>query len=87
MAGSSWGLGFDTPSNSGSSGGQFLSSDSFGHLGFTGTSLWIDPRKELVIVLLSNRVHPSRNNQQIRQFRPLFHDTVVRALGLGAGAL
>jgi CubicO group peptidase (beta-lactamase class C family) len=73
-----WGLGFDTPSEKGSSGGRFLSAASVGHLGFTGTSFWIDKEKNLVIVLLTNRVHPKRDNEGIKGFRPLFHDTVVK---------
>ena len=79
---SSWAIGFDTPSATGSSGGQYLSKTSVGHLGFTGTSFWIDPEKELVMVLLTNRVHPDRGNIKIREFRPLFHDTVIHRLGL-----
>ena len=82
IPGSTWGLGFDTPSATGSSGGRYLAPTSAGHLGFTGTSFWIDPTRDLVMVLLSNRVHPSRENTRIKQFRPLFHDTVVEGLGL-----
>lgn len=76
---SSRALGWDTPSKPSSS-GQYLSSRSFGHLGFTGTSLWIDPCVELEVVLLSNRVHPSRQNTRIQQFRPLIHDRVYEAI-------
>ena len=76
---SSWALGWDTPSGVSSSGTLF-SRESFGHLGFTGTSLWIDPAKDLQVVLLSNRVHPSRRNESIRAFRPLIHDLVCREL-------
>jgi len=79
---SSWVMGFDTPSPEYSSGGKYLSKKSVGHLGFTGTSFWIDPEKELVMVLLTNRVHPTRNNETIRKFRPLFHDTVIESLGM-----
>ncbi|MFH1019624.1 MAG: serine hydrolase domain-containing protein [Pseudomonadota bacterium] len=82
IPGSTWALGFDTPSATGSSGGRYLASTSVGHLGFTGTSLWIDPTRDLVMVLLSNRVHPSRENSRIKQFRPLFHETVMESLGL-----
>lgn len=82
IPGSTWALGFDTPSNTGSSGGRYLAPESVGHLGFTGTSFWIDPTRDLVMVLLSNRVHPSRENNRIKQFRPLFHDTVIESLGL-----
>lgn len=79
---SSWVMGFDTPSPEYSSGGKYLNRKSVGHLGFTGTSFWIDPEKELVMVLLTNRVHPSRENNGIRIFRPLFHDTVIETLRL-----
>ena len=65
---SSRALGWDTPSK-GSSAGQWLSKDSFGHTGFTGTSLWIDPIRQLFIVLLTNRVHPTRQNNAIQQLR------------------
>ena len=82
IPGSTWALGFDTPSSTGSSGGRYLSPTSVGHLGFTGTSFWIDPTRDLVMVLLSNRVHPSRNNTRIKQFRPFFHETVMESLGL-----
>jgi len=71
----SWALGWDTPSMPSSSGTR-LSSKAFGHLGFTGTSIWIDPVQELEMILLTNRVHPSRENTKIRPFRPLFHDVV-----------
>jgi serine-type D-Ala-D-Ala carboxypeptidase len=71
----SWALGWDTPSTPSSS-GSYFSSESFGHLGYTGTSLWVDPQRELEVVLLSNRVHPSRKNENIREFRPRIHDAV-----------
>jgi CubicO group peptidase (beta-lactamase class C family) len=74
---SSWALGWDTPSAPSSSGSHF-SERSFGHLGYTGTSLWIDPLCELEVVLLSNRVHPSRRNEKIKSFRPYIHDLVYR---------
>ncbi|MEW6517976.1 MAG: serine hydrolase [Thermodesulfobacteriota bacterium] len=79
VAESSWALGFDTPSPGSSSAGRFISPESVGHLGFTGTSFWIDPQRQLVMVLLTNRVHPSRENNLIREFRPLFHDRVIRS--------
>ena len=75
--GSSRALGWDTPSD-GSSAGSLLSSDSFGHTGFTGTSVWIDPARELFIILLTNRVHPTRENNAIRNVRRLVADGVVR---------
>lgn len=74
---SSWALGWDTPSAPSSSGACF-SERSFGHLGYTGTSLWIDPLCELEVVLLSNRVHPSRKNEKIKVFRPFIHDLIYR---------
>lgn len=72
---SSWALGWDTPSAP-SSAGQYFSARSFGHLGYTGTSIWIDPEQELEVVLLSNRVHPTRKNEALREFRPRIHDLV-----------
>ncbi len=75
VPGSSWALGWDTPSSPSSSGRRF-SDRSFGHLGFTGTSLWVDPDCELEVVLLSNRVHPSRDNDAIKEFRPRIHDLI-----------
>jgi beta-N-acetylhexosaminidase len=76
---SSRALGWDTPS-AGSSAGTLFSSRSFGHTGFTGTSLWIDPDRHLFLVLLTNRVHPTRENDAIRKARPAIADAVVRAL-------
>jgi CubicO group peptidase (beta-lactamase class C family) len=75
IPGSSWGLGWDTPSPPSSSGSRF-SVRSFGHLGYTGTSIWIDPEAALEVILLSNRVHPSRSNTAIQQFRPVIHDLI-----------
>lgn len=77
IAGSSWALGWDTPSPPSSSGEHF-SPQSFGHLGYTGTSIWVDPLCELEVVLLSNRVHPSRKNEAIRVFRPAVHDLIYK---------
>ncbi|MGV7227300.1 MAG: serine hydrolase domain-containing protein [Nitrospirales bacterium] len=77
--GTSWGLGWDSPSQPSSS-GQWFSPESFGHLGFTGTSIWIDPIKELEVIFLSNRVHPTRDNQAIKAFRPKLHDEIIRGL-------
>lgn len=76
---STWALGFDTPAASGSSAGERFATDSVGHLGFTGTSFWMDRRREIVVVLLTNRVHPSRYNVAIRRFRPVLHDAVMDA--------
>ena len=79
---SSWALGWDTPSQPSSS-GQYFSPESFGHLGYTGTSLWIDPIRELEVILLSNRVHPARTNKRITGFRPKLHDLVANEFGSG----
>ncbi|MDF0652337.1 MAG: serine hydrolase [Nitrospira sp. LK265] len=76
-ASSSWALGWDTPSMP-SSAGRYFDVRSFGHLGYTGTSVWIDPVRELQVVLLSNRVHPSSRNEAIREFRPAIHDLVYQ---------
>jgi len=74
---STWALGFDTPASSDSSAGRYFSARSVGHLGFTGTSFWLDLEKEIAVILLSNRVHPSRDNEKIKEFRPLLHDAVM----------
>ncbi|MFZ3331402.1 MAG: glycoside hydrolase family 3 N-terminal domain-containing protein [Candidatus Acidiferrales bacterium] len=75
-------LGWDVPTPPNSSAGHYFSSTSFGHTGFTGTSLWIDPERRLFVVLLTNRVNPTRANEQIRQVRPAVHDAIIQALGL-----
>ncbi len=72
--------GFDTPSKNCSSCGKYFSSLSLGHLGFTGTSFWMDPENELIVILLTNRVHPTRNNLKIRTFRPKIHDLIYERL-------
>ncbi len=77
-------LGFDMPAATGSSAGRLISRRAVGHLGFTGTSLWYDPDRDLCIILLTNRVHPSAANIEIRAFRPLIHDTVVASFDEGA---
>ncbi|MGE5561547.1 MAG: serine hydrolase domain-containing protein [Chloroflexota bacterium] len=63
-----------------SSGGDLLSNRAYGHTGFTGTSLWVDPELELVAVLLTNRVHPTRDNNAIIRLRPRFHNLVAAAI-------
>ena len=65
-----------------SSCGQLMSRTAIGHTGFTGTSLWIDSERDLYVVLLTNRVHPSRENEGIVRIRPLVHDAVMRALSM-----
>ncbi len=79
--GSTRALGWDTPSPSGrSSAGTLLSRSSFGHTGFTGTSIWTDPERELFIILLTNRVHPTRENRAILDIRGEVADSVVAAV-------
>jgi len=73
-------LGWDTRSRPESSSGRFFSPTAFGHLGFTGTSLWIDPDRKLSVTLLTNRTWPDRASQDIRQLRPAVHDAIVEAL-------
>jgi len=80
VADSTRALGWDTKSPEHSTAGSFFSPDSFGHTGFTGTSIWVDPERELFVILLTNRVHPTRENQLIRQARPAVADAVVMAL-------
>jgi beta-glucosidase-like glycosyl hydrolase/CubicO group peptidase (beta-lactamase class C family) len=81
IGGSARTLGWDVPVQSSSS-GHYFSPESFGHAGFTGTSLWIDPERSLFVVLLTNRVNPTRANEKIREVRPALHDAVLKALGL-----
>ncbi|MBV8051397.1 MAG: beta-lactamase family protein [Acidobacteriaceae bacterium] len=78
-AGTSRALGWDTPSLP-SQAGKYFSEHSFGHLGYTGTSLWIDPERQLSVTLLTNRTWPDCKNEAIKQIRPAFHDAVVEAL-------
>lgn len=78
--GTDWALGFDTPSAAGSSCGRYFSSKSVGHLGFTGTSFWMDLEKFISVILLTNRVHPHRNDMRIKEFRPVLHDAVMGEL-------
>jgi CubicO group peptidase (beta-lactamase class C family) len=77
--GTSRALGWDTPSAPSQS-GKYFSPQSFGHLGYTGTSLWIDPARQLSITLLTNRTWPDSSNQAIKQIRPKFHDAIIEAL-------
>ena len=78
IEGSSWALGWDTRSFQGSSAGSLFHEESFGHLGYTGTSLWIDPIQKGICIFLTNRVHPSRIDTRIRRIRPLVHDAVFK---------
>ncbi len=79
---STWRLGWDGPASSGSQAGERLSRASVGHLAFTGCSLWIDPARELILALLSNRVHPAvPTDDRFRRLRPALHDAALDALG------
>lgn len=73
-------LGWDMKSEEGSSAGSLFSTSSYGHTGFTGTSIWVDPDRRLAVILLTNRLYPTRANTRIIRFRPLLHDAIVRAL-------
>ena len=72
--------GFDRPEGPSSSAGRYFSENTVGHLGYTGTSFWMDLDRRLIVVLLTNRVHPSRNNLKIRAFRPRLHDAVMKMI-------
>ena len=84
VKGSSWALGWDTPSAANSSSGGYFSPHSLGHLGFTGSSLWMDLDRDITVIFLTNRVHPTRDNQRIKVFRPALHDLIMREIQ-GAG--
>lgn len=81
VAHSSWALGWDTKSEVGSSAGKLFSARSFGHLGYPGCSVWVDPEQKGFVVFLTNRVHPSRLDERIRKTRPLLHDKIVHFWG------
>ena len=80
VAGSTHALGWDTPSPDQSASGRLFSANTVGHLGFTGTSLWWDLERNCHIILLSNRVHPTRKNEKIKRFRPAIHDLIMQSL-------
>jgi beta-N-acetylhexosaminidase len=73
-------LGWDVPTENSTS-GHYFSARSFGHLGYAGTSMWIDPERQLFVILLTNRVYPTRENNKITAVRPAVHDAVMEALG------
>ena len=74
-------LGWDTKSMTGySSAGTLMGKTTYGHTGFTGTSVWVEPEKRIFVILLTNRVYPTRSNMKIAHIRPLVHDAVMRAL-------
>ena len=70
-------LGFDMPKKEGSSCGKYFTKNTIGHLGFTGTSFWVDLNKEAIVILLTNRIHPYCSNKKIKRFRPLLHDAAM----------
>jgi serine-type D-Ala-D-Ala carboxypeptidase len=72
-----WMLGYDTPNLQNSSAGNYFSPRSPGHLGFTGTSFWFDLNQEILVILLTNRVCPTRENDRLKSFRPLLHNLVM----------
>ncbi len=75
------GLGWDTKSLEGySSAGTKFSKKSFGHTGYTGTSIWVDKETKLFVILLTNRVHPTRANRKISKFRPVIHDAIYNSV-------
>jgi CubicO group peptidase (beta-lactamase class C family) len=76
-------LGFDTPSSVDPSCGRYFSKKSVGHLGFTGTSFWMDLDRRIIVILLTNRIHPSRDNNRIKAFRPKLHDAVMENFAIG----
>jgi len=77
---SSRGLGWDTKSPKHSSAGDLFSQKSFGHTGFTGTSVWVDKLRRVFVVLLTNRVYPTRKNRKILKFRPIIHNAIIKAV-------
>ena len=85
LAGNTRTLGWMMPTPNSSS-GRYFSPRSFGHLGFTGTSIWIDPDRQLFVILLTNRVYPTRENDKIAAVRPAVHDAVIESLGLAPSA-
>jgi CubicO group peptidase (beta-lactamase class C family) len=73
-------LGWDTKSAKGSSAGELFDITSFGHTGFTGTSIWVDPTKELFVIFLTNRVHPTRENKKLYKIRPVLHNAIMESI-------
>ena len=78
--GSDRALGWDTRAKEGSWSGDYFSESSFGHTGFTGTSMWIDPVRRIGVILFTNRVHPTREREGITQVRRDFHNAVMEAI-------
>jgi CubicO group peptidase (beta-lactamase class C family) len=82
VEGCTWALGWDTPSPENSSSGRHFSPRSVGHLGFTGTSVWMDLEKDVIVVFLTNRTLTADDNEKIKAFRPQLHDLIMEELGL-----
>lgn len=82
VEGCTWALGWDTPSPEHSSSGRYFSPKSVGHLGFTGTSVWMDLEKDVIVVFLTNRTLTADDNEKIKAFRPRLHDLIMDELGL-----
>jgi CubicO group peptidase (beta-lactamase class C family) len=80
VKGSDWCLGWDSRAEENSSAGRYFSRNSVGHTGFTGTSVWVDLDRDIIVILLTNRVHPTRENEKIKAFRPKLHDLVMEEL-------
>lgn len=79
----SWQYGWDTPGRENGMGESRLSPQALGQCGFTGCSLWLEPEMGVDVVLMTNRIYPSRNNRKIRSFRPQLHDAVLEVLRVG----
>ena len=77
---SEWSTGLMKPTPGASSSGKYFSADSVGHLGYSGCSFWIDPEAGLTVILLTNRVHPDRKNEKIKEFRPVIHNIVYEEI-------
>jgi serine-type D-Ala-D-Ala carboxypeptidase len=75
-------LGFDRPAAENSSAGRYFSKDTVGHLGFTGVSFWMDPKTDVTVILLTNRVHPFRWCNRLAAFRPQIHDRIMEHFGI-----
>ena len=82
---STWALGWDTPSPKDSSAGRYFSPNSVGHLGFTGTSIWMDLDRDIIVIFLTNKIHPARKNEKIKKFRPMLHDLIIKCIGSAKG--
>ncbi len=81
VKGSTWALGWDTPSPVNSSSGKYFSAKSVGHLGFTGTSVWMDLERDIIVIFLTNRTLITDDNEKIKAFRPRLHDLIMEELG------